>query len=105
MSKFFRTYKGMTLLKKPLTLKALKLHAKNGRLIVNVPFILDDLVYLKGGLNGFNDMADERVLEEGCLSDISYAIVGSIPKKAQDDRMSGYAIIQINASVSDLFGD
>ena len=85
------------ILKKPLSLKALKKQALNNRISVNIEISLTDMI----DLNTFslNDMADKLILKEGCLSDINYKIVGCIPAA---NKHNGYVILNVNADVSDL---
>jgi len=95
---------GCLVLKKPLTLRALQANAKAGRISVNVEFSLNELLNL--GINGLNDLADERVLDldniVGSLSDINYTVVGHNSCNNGQDYLCGSVIIQINADVSDI---
>jgi len=58
---YTKVVNGTLVLKKPLTLRALKSRARAGRINVNVEFSLDEL--LGTDINGLNDIADERVLD------------------------------------------
>jgi hypothetical protein len=97
-------YKPLT---RPLTLKALKKVAnKNGRISVNILVDLEDLITLDwGNIEGLNNLADEKVLDQddvsGSLSDISYQVVGCVPGNGRGT-VTGSVIINVNADVSDM---
>jgi hypothetical protein len=96
------------ILKKPLTLRALKARAdKNSRISVNITVDLGDILDDFGGIDGLNGYADEKILHESIgssLSDISYKVVGHVSGK-YDGTVTGSTIINVNADVSDIFND
>ena len=64
------------LITKPLTRAQVKdLQDEEGCIIVRIPVALDEIIDA-GGVEGFNDLANERITN-GYLSDIDYKIVGS----------------------------
>lgn len=87
----------MKILKKPLSPKEVKKQALNNRISVNIELSLTDMIDCD--LEFLNNMVDELILKEGCLSDINYKIVGCIPAT---DKHKGYVILNVNADVSDL---
>lgn len=95
--------KSIKILKKPLTLRALKRRADEGRIRVNIEVSLNNLLGLD--VSGLNELADERILDlntiSGSLSDIIYNVVGHT-KEDTFGYLSGSIIIQVNADVSDI---
>jgi hypothetical protein len=102
------------ILKRPLTLRALKRRAgADGRISVNIIVSLDEVMT---DIESFNDLADEQVLDlnsvSGSLSDITYTVVGCVPPVLIQDTyrkattgggyLRGAVIINVNADVSDI---
>lgn len=102
-----------TILKKPLTLRALKRRAKDNRISVNIFVSLDEIMT---DIESFNDIAEERVLNldsvSGFLEDIIYTVVGHVPAFNKDGSyrkattgggyLRGAIVINVNADVSDI---
>jgi hypothetical protein len=110
------------ILKKPLTLPALKRRAdKDGRISVNISVSLDELMT---NIEILNDIADEKILDVsvgGSLSDLTYTVIGHVPAKDRSTLpippsmafpyrkavtgggyLCGAIIINVNADVGDL---
>lgn len=47
--------------------------------------------------DGLNDIVDERILKDGCLSDISYAVIGFHPPTPTEP--TGYVVVSVRAQV------
>lgn len=87
------------MLTKPLSKDEVKkLRDEEGYISVNVPFDLNEII--DHDLEGFNDLAEERILEHGILADISYKVVGH---QVPEDQGSGTVIVQVTAEV--VFSD
>jgi hypothetical protein len=92
-------------LQKPLSLDELKLIAdKTGRINVNVSVPLAKLIGCDQGIDDLNELADELILEEGSLSDISYMVVGGSQSK-EDKTVGGDVLINVSADVSDILSE
>lgn len=78
----------------PLTKEQVKLiQDEDGYIAVEISVDLDDLIDLN--LEGLNDLAEELILKDGILSDISYKVVGhQTPAEG-----TGSVIIQVTAEV------
>lgn len=91
-------------LKKPLTLRALKRRANEaGRITVVIPVSLSDL--LGNDIDDLNNLADERILAEdlvASLSDIYYQAVGVTRDSSKGDYLAGTILLRVNADVSDI---
>jgi hypothetical protein len=103
------------ILKKPLTLRALKRRIDEaGRISVNIAVSLDELMT---DIESFNDLADERILDlnttSGSLSDITYNVVGCIPALNKNGMayrkactgggyLNGSIIINVDADVGNI---
>lgn len=72
---------------------------KDGWITVEIAVSLNELI--DHDTEGLNDLADERILQEGLLSDISYSVVGH----EKEEHGSGKVIIQVTAEVVDLDED
>jgi hypothetical protein len=107
----------LPILKKPLTMRALKRRAdKDGRISVNIAVSLDEVMT---DIESFNDLADEKVLDlnsvSGSLSDITYNVVGAIPAMNKDGSyrnactgggyLLGAVIVNVNADVGDIINE
>jgi hypothetical protein len=101
---------GINILKKPMSLKALKTRAEGGRISVNIILGLGEIMT---DINSLNDIADKRVLDldsvVGSLSDINYSVVGHLPVMNNDGTTNydgfcqrGAVILNVDADVSDL---
>lgn len=85
----------MTKINQPLTLEQVRaLCGEDHRIKVVVPFDLYDLI--DHDLEGFNDLAESRILECGILCDITYKVVGHTPPT---DDGSGDVLIEVQAEV------
>ena len=72
-----------------------KVMDENNRISVVIDFDFSDLV--DNDIEGINDIAEERILQEGNLSDISYKVVGHIPPIGDED--CGGVLVQVDAVV------
>jgi hypothetical protein len=106
----------LTILKKPLSLRALKARAtvnpkkrknychKDGWISVNIVVGLDDLI--GKDIDELNDLADERILDlntiVGSLSNISYKVVGHVCDTKRGGYLMGSVILNVTADVSDI---
>lgn len=72
---------------------------KDGRLTVEVrlPFGLVACSSDDGSYDGLNDIVEEMILEEGCLSDICYEVVGHLPPDGEEN--TGYVVVKVDAEV------
>lgn len=107
--------KSIKVLKKPLSLRALKrqvtfcktpknLKYRTARIDVNIKINLSDLI--DNDINELNDLVDELVLDlntvSGSLSDINYRVVGHVRENLKSGYIGGGVILNVNADVSDL---
>lgn len=82
-------------LEKPLTLEEVKrLRDKDNGITVRVWFGLDELI--DNDIEGINDLADDKILESGYLSDISYKVCGH---REATDQATGDVLIEVTAEV------
>jgi len=100
------------ILRKPLSLKALKRRAISGRIDVNIVVSLGDLIH--NDVEGLNDLADDRILDlntiGGSLSDINYCVVGHVPENHGPGFLCGNGpgflcgsvVLNVNADISDI---
>ena len=72
---------------------------KDGWITVELAVSLNELI--DHDTEGLNTLADERILYEGFLSDISYSVVGH----EKEEHGSGKVIIQVTAEVVGLDED
>jgi hypothetical protein len=98
--------KKLIVLKKPLSLKALKAYAdKTGFISVNIAVSLEEIMT---DIESLNDLADERILDldtiGGSLSDISYEVVGFILPAKENciGYLKGQIILNVTADVSEI---
>jgi hypothetical protein len=89
---------------KPLKIEALKKLIEDGRVSINILIPLGHLVGF-GEVDAMNDYADEHILDSsvvGSLADLSYKIIGCAKGGDGNAWLSGQAIINVNADVSDI---
>lgn len=89
-------------IKRPMTLAEVRraIDADN-RVKAVVAFDLHDLT--DNDIEGFNDLAESRILTHGILSDIGYTIVGHVPAS---DNGAGEVLIEVDAEVDlSLYSD
>jgi len=97
------------ILKSPLSKRALKARADEGRISVNVVVSLEDLLQ-HSRISDLNDLMDETILQldtiVGSLSDINYKVVGVVlaPDNAPG-YLNGAIILNVNADVSDIINE
>jgi hypothetical protein len=94
---------GCLVLKKPLTLRALQANAKAGRISVNIPISLNNLIV--NDINELNEYADEAILDVGIgasLSDLVFTVVGHDSRNDGIGCLCGTVILNVNADVSDI---
>lgn len=90
-----KTFKRIRPLTKPLTEKQLKGYDE-----LDVPILVDisDLIDT-GGLDGLNDLMDERVMAiDGCIADINYCVIG-FRKGKPFVGLDGEVIIRVQATI------
>lgn len=87
----------------PWSIEQVKKNSEKGLFIkANIEVSLDE--FLDMDINDLNDFADEKILKEGTLSDISYKVVGHVTGKG-DGTLGGSVVLQVTAYVGDLLAE